>query len=111
MESAAHTKSEDISETDENAFESESISTPRSATVRFKEYRKELQEQLDSLLARQDQVEHSVSLATTQKEEYDFLEFELKMKEEITHLFIAEEKKLLPVVEKLEKYHEELQAV
>ena len=33
------------------------------------------------------------------------------MKEEITHLFIAEEKKLLPVVEKLEKYHDELLAV
>lgn len=33
------------------------------------------------------------------------------MKDEITRLFIAEEKKLLPVVEKLEKYHEELQAV
>ena len=42
LESVAHTKSEDISESDENAFESESISTPRSATVRFKEYRKEL---------------------------------------------------------------------
>ena len=54
-------------------------------------------------------MEKQIGLARTQKEEYDFIEFESKIRDEVTNILKYEEKKLDPIKEKMEKVREDVQ--